>query len=115
MPRSYPSDEQARETFNDAEYEAACAKMRASDRNDVVVVHLFQSKLETGITTDIAHVVADLCREIPGTVIRSVYDGLAIVRTMTVGELRDAVLQDRKSEMWYSEDSPHYIPKSERK
>lgn len=110
--RTYPKGAEARETFTDAEFtEATDAKM-ASDT--FLVASLVQSKLRDGITIPLTHAFAELAECVPGAIIVAGYDGLEIRRDITRGEAEKLVLSDRISDMWYSENSPHYIPKSER-
>lgn len=112
MTRRYPSDAQARETFTDDEWtEAVTAKMAAEH---MVLATLSARNLLDGLSPAIIHAFAEISECIDGAILDTDYDGLRIRRMVTRSEAEGQALADRKSEMWYSEDSPHYIPKSER-
>lgn len=108
----YPKDAEARETFSDEDFTVAVDAKMVSEQ--FTVASLSQSKLRDGITIPLTHAFAEMAECIPGAIIATGFDGLEIRRNITRGEAETLVLQDRKSEMWYSEDSPHFIPRSER-
>lgn len=106
MSRKYPNDEQALATFTPEELSEAIAKLADSDASRVTLVSF--GKLPA-IQPDTMRAFAAMCETIPGAFIVSVYNGTEIVRRMSAEELRESVLNSRKSEMWYTKDSPYYI------
>jgi len=111
MPRTYPSNAEAEATFGNGELQEKVKALFADGDATVTIMTWTSHKRMSPATM---RAFAALAATIPGASISANGYAMEIVRDMTQTEAVEKVIGNRKSDMWYSKGSPHYVPESER-
>ena len=103
--KNYPSDEMARATFTNAEFESAISELR--NANPTVGVFRFESYgSDVTVTPNTLRGLADMVESLPGC---HLTNSLDIVRGKTDKEIERDILSSRKADMFYHPNSDYYL------